>query len=111
MGLEVVRELASLGATVILATRGDAARLAAADADARHGLSPDVRIEVRHIDLANMASVRQFAKEVLAAHAQIDILVCNAGVSLNEYELSKDGVELHMVSAATGTAAGKGSID
>ncbi|MGH3691066.1 MAG: SDR family oxidoreductase [Microbacterium sp.] len=92
-GLETTRRLAAAGATLVMGVRslekGEAARAGIL------AEIPDARIEVRRIDLADLASVRAFAAEVLADGAGLDTLVNNAGVMTppKRFE-TKDGFEL-----------------
>ncbi|GAA3954019.1 SDR family NAD(P)-dependent oxidoreductase [Actinoplanes auranticolor] len=70
IGLVTTRELARAGARVVLAVRNvDKARRAVA------GLRGD--FEVRHLDVADLDSVRAFAQSYTGA---IDVLINNAGV-------------------------------
>src|ERR1700761_9255545 len=77
-GKEAARRLAAAGARVVLAVRtvakGEQAR---EEIVARH---PEAQVEVRRIDLADLASVREFADGMLADGTPIDLLVNNAGV-------------------------------
>lgn len=91
VGLEVARGLATLGATVVLACRN----ADAADA-ARQDLlrtAPGARVEVVHLDVGDLASVRACADELRAGHPVIDILVNNAGVMHQTRQLTVDGFE------------------
>ncbi|WJX98711.1 SDR family oxidoreductase [Curtobacterium sp. SP.BCp] len=77
-GKETATRLAAAGASVVLAVRTvskgeDAAR----DVRAAH---PDVDVEVRELDLADLASVRRFADGIAADDRPLDVLVNNAGV-------------------------------
>ncbi|MEB3069153.1 oxidoreductase [[Mycobacterium] vasticus] len=91
VGLEVARGLAGLGAHVVLACRNTEAAGAA-----RHDIlrtAPDARIDVVHLDVSDLASVRACADELRAAHPVIDILVNNAGVMHQSRQLTVDGFE------------------
>ena len=96
LGFETARELAGHGATVVLAVRnldkGKAAadRIAAAVPDG----VPSGALQVRHLDLTSLESVRDAAAEIRSAHPKIDLLVNNAGVMYPPKELTKDGFEL-----------------
>lgn len=82
LGLVTARELARVGATTLLAVRNlDKGHAAAA------GMSGDV--EVRHLDLQDLASIRAFAEGV----AHVDVLVNNAGIMAVPYALTADGFE------------------
>lgn len=82
LGEVTARELARVGARVILAVRdtGKGDNAAAA-------MTGDV--EVRELDLADLASVRRFAGTV----DQVDVLVNNAGIMAVPYGLTVDGFE------------------
>ncbi|MDT5044494.1 MAG: hypothetical protein QOG75_347, partial [Mycobacterium sp.] len=69
LGAVTARELARVGAKVILAVRNPDRGAAAA-----REMTGDV--EVRQLDLQNLASVRQFADSIDG----VDILVNNAGI-------------------------------
>jgi NAD(P)-dependent dehydrogenase (short-subunit alcohol dehydrogenase family) len=92
-GREVARRLALAGAEVVMAVRtpakGDEAR-AAIVAEA-----PQARVEVRRLDLAELASVREFAAAVVADGRPLHGLVNNAGVMIppRRFETA-DGFEL-----------------
>ncbi len=91
IGWETARALAATDATVVLGcrdpARGDAARARILEQDA------DARLDVRHLDLTRLASVRAFAAEVLAAHPRIHALVNNAGIYTARRVLTEDGFE------------------
>ena len=82
LGEVTARELARVGAHVILACRNTAKGDAAAA-----GMTGSV--EVRPLDLQDLASVREFAAGVDAA----DLLINNAGIMGVPYSLTKDGFE------------------
>lgn len=82
LGLVTARELARVGARVILACRDTAKGETAAA-----GMSGDV--QVRRLDLADLASIRDFADGV----AVVDVLINNAGIMAVPYALTRDGFE------------------
>jgi NAD(P)-dependent dehydrogenase (short-subunit alcohol dehydrogenase family) len=51
---------------------------------------------VRHLDLASLWSVRQFASEILKNEPRLDILINNAGCVTMEKKLTPDGLEYQM---------------
>jgi len=53
-------------------------------------------VVVRHLDLASLRSVRQFASEILKNEPRLDILVNNAGCVMMEKKLTPDGLEYQM---------------
>ncbi|MCB1152706.1 SDR family oxidoreductase [bacterium] len=76
IGLEVARQLAREGMTVILCARdSDAGREAAARLSAEGG---DVRAEM--LDVADEASIRALADRLARAGVTVDALVNNAGI-------------------------------
>jgi NAD(P)-dependent dehydrogenase (short-subunit alcohol dehydrogenase family) len=82
LGLVTARQLARVGARVILACR-DVDKGAAAAA----GMTGDV--QVRRLDLQNLASVRDFADSI----SLVDVLINNAGIMAVPYAITSDGFE------------------
>jgi NAD(P)-dependent dehydrogenase (short-subunit alcohol dehydrogenase family) len=103
-GKEAARRLAEAGAHVVLAVRtvakGEAARAEILD---RH---PGAQVEVRRIDLADLASVTEFADRLLADGTPLDLLVNNAGVMSPPRRMTTaDGFELQLGSNFLGPFA------
>jgi NAD(P)-dependent dehydrogenase (short-subunit alcohol dehydrogenase family) len=92
IGLETARALAARGARVTLAAR-DQHKLDAALAQVREE-QPDARVDVGHVDLADLASVRTFAADFLAENKRLDVLINNAGVMFPPLTRTVDGFEL-----------------
>lgn len=82
LGEVTARELARVGAKVILACRNTGKGDAAAA-----GMTGDV--EVRPLDLQSLASVREFAAGV----DKVDVLINNAGIMAVPFSLTEDGFE------------------
>ncbi|OBF04768.1 oxidoreductase [Mycobacterium sp. ACS4054] len=82
LGEATARELARVGARVVLAVRNTEKGKAAADR-----MSGDV--EVRQLDLQDLSSVRRFADEMGA----LDVLVNNAGIMATKHAVTVDGFE------------------
>jgi NAD(P)-dependent dehydrogenase (short-subunit alcohol dehydrogenase family) len=86
IGLAAVRELARVGAHVVLAVRDPERGARATDA-----VPGDC--EVRQLDLADLSSVRAFAE---AWSGPLDVLVNNAGVMAVPQNRTADGFELQL---------------
>ncbi|WP_367124973.1 oxidoreductase [Streptomyces phytohabitans] len=92
LGLVMATELARHGARVVLAVRRVEAGEEAADGIRR--AVTGAQVEVRRLDLASLASVRDFAKEATADLPVIDLLVNNAGVlHMGDRQTTEDGFE------------------
>lgn len=104
IGLETVVGLARLGARVLLACRS-AARGEAAVGQVRARV-PGADVELRRLDLADLADVRRCADDVRRDHARLDLLVNNAGVMApRRRQVSADGHELQLATNHLGHAA------
>ncbi|XP_051948933.1 retinol dehydrogenase 12-like [Xyrauchen texanus] len=91
IGRETARDLAIRGARVVMACR-DLSRAEKAAAEIRRSTG-NGNIVVRHLDLASLFSVRQFAQEYTATEDRLDILINNAGIMMCPKSLTKDGYE------------------
>ncbi len=87
IGKEAARELARAGAHVTITAR-NAAKGAATVAE----IARD-RVDFKLLDLADLSSVRNFAKEFTAP---FDILILNAGVMATPFALTKDKFEMQV---------------
>jgi len=94
IGYTTTEQLARQGALVVMGVRRLEEGRAAADAIRR--AVPAARLEVRELDLGRLASVRTFAREVLAAHERIQLLINNAGVMNTPRGRTADGFELQI---------------
>ena len=77
IGKETALQLAKRGARIILACR-DTVKAEEAAKEIREK-SGNGNIVVRALDLSSLASVKQFAKNLISEEEQIDILINNAG--------------------------------
>ena len=103
-GREATRRLAGAGAHVVMAVRtvakGERAR------DEILAAHPGARLEVRRIDLADLASVAEFADGLIADGRPVDVLVNNAGVMAPPTRMTTaDGFELQFGSNFLGPFA------
>ncbi len=93
IGYYTALELARAGGQVILACRS-AAKGEAAVAAIKAAV-PGALVRFEALDLASLASVRDFAARIKAGYGALDILVNNAGVmALPRRQLTQDGFEM-----------------
>ncbi len=92
IGFHTALVLAEHGATVVLAVRDPEKGRAAAERIAK--ASPQAAVEVQRLDLSSLASVREAAEALSAAHPRIDLLINNAGVMYTPKQTTVDGFEL-----------------
>ncbi|OZJ04157.1 hypothetical protein BZG36_03108 [Bifiguratus adelaidae] len=92
LGEETSRALASHSATVVNGSRS----ASATDETIRRIQSAHPNADVRfiHLDLCDLDSVCQFAKDFQATGLPLYGLVCNAGVMMTPYGTTKQGFEL-----------------
>jgi len=92
LGLETAVALASEGAQVVFTSRdaekGESAR------DEIRERSGSGAVEVMELDLAQLASVHDFASRFSADHDHLDVLVNNAGLMLTSRRETADGYEM-----------------
>lgn len=89
IGYETARALASIGGTVTLACRNtDAAAKACQNIRRQH---PAAKVSAMHLDLSDLNSVRQFAKEY--TRDTLSLLINNAGSSAPSLMTTKQGFE------------------
>ncbi|MGW9304974.1 SDR family oxidoreductase [Streptomyces cyaneofuscatus] len=103
-GKEAARRLAGAGAQVVLAVRTPAkGEQARTEILAEY---PAARIEVRRVDLADLASVEAFADGLIADGTPLDLLLNNAGVMAPPTRMTTaDGFELQFGSNFLGPFA------
>jgi NAD(P)-dependent dehydrogenase (short-subunit alcohol dehydrogenase family) len=95
-GKEAARRIAAAGGSVVMAVRspskGEAAR---AEILRDH---PEASLEVRALDLADLASVTTFSERLLEDDAPVDVLVHSAGVLMPppKRQVTADGFELQL---------------
>ena len=100
IGLETARDLVSRGGNVVLAVR-DTAR----GQEAAATLTGPGTATVAELDLADLDSVEQFAKDLGTEHESLSALVCNAGIMGGPLRLTRQGHELQMGTNHLGHAA------
>ncbi len=94
IGLVTAEQLARQGARVVMGCRN----LAEAEERAREIVSrhPKAQVEARRLDLGDLSSVRQFAKDLLADHECLHVLINNAGVMNTPKGTTRDGFETQL---------------
>ena len=94
LGFETAKALFANDAEVIIACRNtQKGTEALQQITAAHPNKNSSKIRVMQLDLANLQSVKTFAKEVAASHSKIDLLVNNAGVMIPPKSFTNDGFE------------------
>lgn len=89
LGFESVKAFAQNGAKVILASRSlENGERAKKEIGSNQG-----NIEVMHLDLEDLNSVKNFANNFLVKYNRLDVLLNNAGIMMAPYFTTKDGLE------------------
>ncbi len=92
LGLETTRALAAKGAHVIMACRSAERGRIALDAVKKQ--TPGASLELVTLDLASLASIRDFAEQVRRSYERLDLLFNNAGIMAIPHRETKDGFEM-----------------
>lgn len=92
IGLEAMKVFIDEGVKVIMAVRNE--EKAQAEKAWILAGQPEAKIEIMHLDLADLSSVRAFAEGVKAKLENLDLLINNAGVMTPPYSKTKDGFEM-----------------
>ena len=92
IGLEAAKVLAGKGMRIILAVRNEV-KGAAARKEILSG-HPQATVEIRMLDVADLASVRSFAEGILRDFDSLHLLINNAGVLMPPYSKTTDGFEM-----------------
>jgi NAD(P)-dependent dehydrogenase (short-subunit alcohol dehydrogenase family) len=93
LGFELTRRLSGAGAHVTLAVRNrEKGEVAVAALKERN---PEAELDIRILNLSNLASVKEFAEAELTTKKPLDILINNAGLMMPpRRETTDDGFEL-----------------
>jgi NAD(P)-dependent dehydrogenase (short-subunit alcohol dehydrogenase family) len=92
LGYHTALELARRGARVVVASRSD---VRGKEAVARIIAEvPDADLDLRSLDLADLANIRSFADGVATSYPSIDLLINNAGVMAIPRSTTADGFEM-----------------
>ena len=84
--------LAKMGATVIVVSRS-AEKCETVAQEIRQAAGHD-RVMTMPADLSVQAEIHRLAKQFLATHSKLDVLLNNAGAIYTTREVSKDGIEM-----------------
>ena len=90
-GLVAAKELAGQGARLVLMARS--AQKGQLTLDHIHAQYPEASVEIVEADMSSLKSVRYFAAKVKASYPEIDVLINNAGVTI-EGKTNVDGFDL-----------------
>lgn len=94
IGKETALDLARRGAKVILACRDLKQGKIACDQIIACSNNPNV--EVRYLDLTSLATIRQFAKDIIKTESHLEILVNNAGAGGLGTKTTVDNLQIGM---------------
>ena len=94
IGREITKALAQKGATIVMACIDlNDARPVYESIKLESG---NTKVEMMQINLASLASIREFADELSEKYSQLDVLINNAGIFRAEREETSDGFEATM---------------
>lgn len=109
LGFGLTGRFAKAGAEVVLAVRNQQKGEAAIEK--LHADVPGAKLRIVHLDLASLASIAAFGKELNAEGRPIDFLVNNAGIMMPpRREVTEDGFELQFGSNHLGHFALTGQL-
>ena len=108
IGYEAARAMAAAGAHVVMGCR-DLNKAAEAAAAIRE-LQPSASLEILELDLADLGSVRSFARVFAEKHDALHVLCNNAGVMAIPRRETVDGFEMQLGTNHLGPFALTGSL-
>lgn len=108
IGFESTRHFSKAGWRVIMACRS----LNKAESAREQILAenPSARLDILALDVSNLQSIEQFAKDLANASSGIDILINNAGIVAIPFERNADGHELQLATNYLGAFALTGRL-
>lgn len=100
IGFEVARALALADARVLLLSRksdkGEEAVAKIRESKSESGGGP-VDVTFMECDLGNLNHVKQVADQIREQEQRLDLLICVAGVGVNKFDVSDEGLDRHFV--------------
>ncbi|CAI0414526.1 unnamed protein product [Linum tenue] len=99
IGVETARVLAMHGAHVFMAVRNVDAGKSVKEAILKE--IPTAKLDVMHLDLSSLASVKRFASEYVSSGLPLNLLINNAGM-MCPYMLSTDNIEMQFATNHVG---------
>jgi NAD(P)-dependent dehydrogenase (short-subunit alcohol dehydrogenase family) len=108
IGYETARLLSWKGARVIMACRD--LKKAEAAKDKMQKTITLGSLEVMELDIGDIASIRRFADEFMAMYPNLDIIIHNAAIIANRFQLSSDNFDLVMATNYLGPFALTGML-
>jgi NAD(P)-dependent dehydrogenase (short-subunit alcohol dehydrogenase family) len=101
LGFETARQFLALQASRVIITvrselKGQEAISALRADPAVKAANPSAKIEAFLLDLEDYQSGLRFAQKVKQEVSELSILLCNAGINILKYEVSKSGHEMVM---------------
>ena len=94
MGRIAARELAKLGATIVMNDREREQGMEARDDIVQ--LIGNNNVEFVYCDMIDREQVASFARHVLDSYQRVDVLINNAGLTNPEFFAGKEGQEQHL---------------
>ena len=92
IGLQTAKELAGMGAEIILVARSeDKLKEAVALVETATG---NKKLKYYLADFSSQKSIRAVAAQIKKDYSRMDVLINNAGGVFNEFKLSEDGLEM-----------------
>ncbi len=91
LGFQTTLALSKTGIKVVMACRNLEKGKTACEEILRQ--VPEASLELSHLDLSKLSSVRAFAEEYSKKHDGLDLLINNAGIMIPPYEVTEDGFE------------------
>ncbi|KAG5671363.1 hypothetical protein PVAND_001564 [Polypedilum vanderplanki] len=94
IGSEIVKELAKRGGHIIMCCKN----ISNGEKVKKKILKylPKARIDVRHLDLRSFDNVRKLVNSIESDYSKVDVLINNAGVTLQPFSKTSDGFETHL---------------